>query len=88
MCVEQIRQHNEVDVFTSVRILRRPRPRLMPNLVRPTTMHIHTKEMITRINAHVRLPFQTEYRYCYEVVLHYVLHCLRQLGKAKEVQQR
>ncbi|CAG7822610.1 unnamed protein product [Allacma fusca] len=56
-CIEQIRLHGEVDVFTTMRTLRRFRPRIMPYL--------------------------TEYKYIYKIVLHYVLQCLRRRQKQK-----
>uniref|UniRef100_T1ITA2 Protein-tyrosine-phosphatase n=1 Tax=Strigamia maritima TaxID=126957 RepID=T1ITA2_STRMM len=45
--IEQVRQHQEVDVFQAVKTVRRHRPALIENM--------------------------TEYKYCYDLVLHYVL---------------
>ncbi|CAD6997006.1 receptor-type tyrosine-protein phosphatase kappa [Ceratitis capitata] len=49
-CIEQVIQHEEVDVFQAVKTVRRHRPQLVENM--------------------------TEYKYCYDLVLHYVLHFL------------
>ncbi|XP_023226148.1 receptor-type tyrosine-protein phosphatase kappa-like [Centruroides sculpturatus] len=50
--IEQVIEHNEVDVFGAVRTVRRHRPQLVENM--------------------------TEYKYCYDLVLHYVLNYLHQ----------
>ncbi|CAO1387004.1 unnamed protein product [Diamesa hyperborea] len=56
-CIEQVIQHGEVDIFGSVKTVRRHRPQLVDNM--------------------------TEYKYCYDLVLHYVLHYLN-----KELNQK
>ncbi|XP_076335056.1 receptor-type tyrosine-protein phosphatase kappa-like isoform X2 [Tachypleus tridentatus] len=48
--IEQVVQHDEVDVFLAVKTVRRHRHQLVENL--------------------------TEYKYCYDLVMHYVLHFL------------
>lgn len=48
--IEQVIQHEEVDVFQAVKTVRRHRPQLVDSM--------------------------TEYKYCYDLVLHYVLHYL------------
>jgi len=48
VAIEQVVQHNEVDVFNAVKTVRRHRPQLIENM--------------------------TEYKYCYDLILHYVLH--------------
>jgi len=48
--IEQVIQHQEVDVFQAVKTVRRQRPQLVDSM--------------------------TEYKYCYDLVLHYVLHYL------------
>lgn len=48
--IEQVVQHEEVDVFHAVRTVRRHRPTLVENV--------------------------TEYKYCYDLLLHYVIHYL------------
>lgn len=50
VAIEQVVQHNEVDVFQAVKTVRRHRPHLIENM--------------------------TEYKYCYDLILHYVLHYL------------
>ena len=72
-CIEQVVQHGEVDVFTAVKNVRRHRPQLMENLV--------TDRVVCRLNETSQSHFfrsflQTEYKYCYDLVLHYVLHYL------------
>ncbi|XP_077232336.1 uncharacterized protein LOC143868820 [Tasmannia lanceolata] len=52
VAIEQVVQHNEVDVFQAVKTVRRHRPQLIENM--------------------------TEYKYCYDLILHYVLHYLNQ----------
>lgn len=70
-CIEQVIQHGEVDVFQAVRTVRRHRPQLIENIV--------SKLIFFKIFAIFLLLFlfQTEYKYCYDVVLHYVLHYLQ-----------
>ena len=66
-CIEQVIQHGEVDVFQAVKTVRRHRPQLVENLVR----------LLIIFSANVETDlFQTEYKYCYDLVLHYVLHYL------------
>lgn len=48
--IEQVVQHEEVDIFHAVRTVRRHRPLLVENV--------------------------TEYKYCYDLLLHYVTHYL------------
>ncbi|KAH9415711.1 hypothetical protein DERP_000201 [Dermatophagoides pteronyssinus] len=48
--MEQVVQHNEVDIFNAVRTVRRHRPHLVENM--------------------------TEYKYCYDLLFHYVTHYL------------
>lgn len=52
VAIEQVVQHNEVDVFQAVKTVRRHRPQLIENM--------------------------TEYKYCYDLILHYVLHYVNQ----------
>lgn len=52
VAIEQVVQHNEVDVFQAVKTVRRHRPQLIENM--------------------------TEYKYCYDLILHYVINYLNQ----------
>ena len=67
-CIEQVIQHGEVDVFQAVKTVRRHRPQLVQNLVR-YFFQCEVKPVLICF-------FQTEYKYCYDLVLHYVLHYL------------
>ena len=67
-CIEQVIQHGEVDVFQAVKTVRRHRPQLVQNLVRYFSQ-CEVKPVLICF-------FQTEYKYCYDLVLHYVLHYL------------
>ena len=66
-CIEQVIQHGEVDVFQAVKTVRRHRPQLVENLVCSSC---------TGCSYYYYALFQTEYKYCYDLVLHYVLHYL------------
>lgn len=68
-CIEQVIQHGEVDVFQAVKTVRRHRPQLVDNMVRKWNP-------IGIIISNINIYFQTEYKYCYDLVLHYVLHFL------------
>ena len=57
-CIEQVVQHEEVDIFHAVRTVRRHRPLLVENV--------------------------TEYKYCYDLLLHYVTHYLDKDLQANE----
>lgn len=72
MAIEQVVQHGEVDVFNAVKTVRRHRPALVENMVRA---HLFFTNYLS-INSVSLL--QTEYKYCYDLVLHYVLHYLNQ----------
>ena len=67
-CIEQVIQHGEVDVFQAVKTVRRHRPQLVQNLVRYFSQ--------CEVKPGLICFFQTEYKYCYDLVLHYVLHYL------------
>ena len=69
-CIEQVIQHGEVDVFQAVKTVRRHRPQLVQNLVIILDLFV--------LGNFFQLLFciQTEYKYCYDLVLHYVLHYL------------
>ena len=67
-CIEQVIQHGEVDVFQAVKTVRRHRPQLVQNLVRYLSQ--------CEVRPLLICFFQTEYKYCYDLVLHYVLHYL------------
>ena len=67
-CIEQVIQHGEVDVFQAVKTVRRHRPQLVQNLVRYFSQ--------CQVKPVLICFFQTEYKYCYDLVLHYVLHYL------------
>ena len=69
-CIEQVIQHGEVDVFQAVKTVRRHRPQLVQNLV-----IIHDLFVLGNF-FQLLFRFQTEYKYCYDLVLHYVLHYL------------
>lgn len=79
-CIEQVIQHGEVDIFQAVKTVRRHRPQLVGNMVKKF------KNLSYNINYHSYcwkkkktvyiLSLQTEYKYCYDLVLHYVLHYL------------
>lgn len=69
-CIEQVIQHGEVDVFQAVRTVRIHRPQLIENIVS------HPENFFKQIFTY-SFKFQTEYKYCYDVVLHYVLHYLQ-----------
>ena len=69
-CIEQVIQHGEVDVFQAVKTVRRHRPQLVQNLV------IILDLFVLGNFFQLLLCIQTEYKYCYDLVLHYVLHYL------------
>ena len=70
-CIEQVIQHGEVDVFQAVKTVRRHRPQLVQNLVR----YFSSVKPLLSTDCMLH-SFQTEYKYCYDLVLHYVLHYL------------
>ena len=50
VAIEQVVQHEEIDVYHAVKTVRRHRPVLVDSM--------------------------TEYKYCYDLILHYVIHYL------------
>ena len=83
-CIEQVIQHGEVDVFQAVKTVRRHRPQVVENIVSIRILisyplfifkflALHHWHILRLINYSI---FQTEYKYCYDLVLHYVLHYL------------
>lgn len=74
-CIEQVIQHGEVDVFQAVKTVRRHRPQLVENMV-CIQQYPSSSSCVSRIGSNALLPPQTEYKYCYDLVLHYVLHYL------------
>ena len=80
-CIEQVIQHGEVDVFQAVKTVRRHRPQVVENIVSITILisyplfilKLHHFQIFRLRNYSI---FQTEYKYCYDLVLHYVLHYL------------
>ena len=93
-CIEQVIQHGEVDVFQAVKTVRRHRPQLVQNIVSIHSVSRTLEEISPELrewlsdknNLSVSL-LQTEYKYCYDLVLHYVLHYLHKddgRGDSKE----
>ncbi|CAH1640174.1 unnamed protein product [Spodoptera littoralis] len=76
-CIEQVIQHGEVDVFQAVKTVRRHRPQLVENMV-CTYYEIRQTSRVKHITSILNYCYspQTEYKYCYDLVLHYVLHYL------------
>lgn len=74
-CIEQVIQHGEVDVFQAVKTVRRHRPQLVENMVCIPPTSRNTGDFC-EIDSNKCHPPQTEYKYCYDLVLHYVLHYL------------
>ena len=70
-CIEQVIQHGEVDVFQAVKTVRRHRPQVVENIVSCVPFSCTFSLYCTS-----QIQFQTEYKYCYDLVLHYVLHYL------------
>lgn len=77
-CIEQVIQHGEVDIFQAVKTVRRHRPQLVENMV------CDSKKEMTLTNRLIDKQFQMEYKYCYDLVLHYVLHYLNKDLKEKK----
>ena len=85
-CIEQVIQHGEIDVFQAVKTVRRHRPQLVENIVSIFFTRKKNMFLITIFQFPIRyryfqlnlflLYLQTEYKYCYDLVLHYVLHYL------------
>lgn len=82
----QVIQHSEVDVFQAVKTVRRHRPQLVGNMVR----FLSKLKLIYGWSVSVwffTLFFfsflQTEYKYCYDLVLHYVLYYLNKENEKK-----
>ncbi|KAH8035733.1 hypothetical protein HPB51_008100 [Rhipicephalus microplus] len=66
VAIEQVVEHGEVDVFQAVRTVRRHRPQLVENMASIINIVRHTR--LSRVG--------TEYKYCYDLIQHYVLHYL------------
>ena len=76
VAIEQVIEHGEIDVFQAVRTVRRHRVQLVENMVSPAELfHPSTCfKGVTRTKSFIS--FQTEYKYCYDLVQHYVVHYL------------
>lgn len=74
----QVIQHSEVDVFQAVKTVRRHRPQLVDNMVK-----FFVKSSSSSFLIYFGISFQTEYKYCYDLVLHYVLHYLNKENEKK-----
>ena len=77
-CIEQVIQHGEVDIFQAVKTVRRHRPQLVENMASPKSTRLF-RSFCSMFTRQLIFPYflpQTEYKYCYDLVLHYVLHYL------------
>lgn len=80
-CIEQVIQHGEVDIFQAVKTVRRQRPQLVENMVFVINLSIPMFGAYYHCDLFF---FQMEYKYCYDLVLHYVLHYLNKDLKEKK----
>lgn len=82
-------QHGEVDIFQASKTVRRHRPQLIENIVSRTAGGLGI--VLSKVKGDLLISRfvisfypQTEYKYCYDLVLHYVLHYLNKDLKEKK----